>query len=204
MTLTIRRIFFAVGLAVLGDGWTMRADRARAGCPDHPTGDNPRYERSVGTYDVPDVTLVNQRGEQVALRSILTPKTPIALNFVFTTCRTVCPVMTATFARMRSELGDDGEGLRMISISIDPDHDTPGVLDEYAQRFGGGAEWQFLTGESASVLRVLKAFDAYAGAKTNHQPLTYLHGSGRADWVRIKGFPSAAELANEYRRLRTE
>jgi protein SCO1/2 len=162
-----------------------------------------RYERSVASYAVPDVTLVDQDNRPVSLGSLLAPGKGIALNFVFTTCNAVCPVMTATFARMRSELGPDGNGLRLVSISIDPDHDTPTALKSYASRFGGGRDWAFLTGDVANVLRVQKAFGAFAGAKTEHQALTFFRGPGRDDWVRIKGFASGAELADEYRRLRT-
>jgi protein SCO1/2 len=91
-----------------------------------------------------------------------------------------------------------------VSISIDPDHDTPAALQEYARRFDAGPEWRFLTGDDAEVVRVLKAFDAFVGPKTNHQPLTFMRAPARAEWVRIQGFATAAELAGEYRRLRAE
>ena len=109
--------------------------------------------------------------------------------------------MTATFARLRRELGADGATLRLVSISIDPQHDTPHELKEYAGRYGVGADWQLLTGEPDRIAAVLKAFDAFAGSKTNHQPLTFFHTPGRRDWVRLKGLASAADLAREYRRL---
>ena len=163
-----------------------------------------RYERSVGTYAIPDVTLLDQDDHRVGLASLLAPESGVALNFVFTTCNTICPVMTATFSRMRTELGPDAAGLRLVSISIDPDHDRPAVLKEYASRFGSGRDWRFLTGDGAEVVRVLKAFDAFNGARTNHQALTYFRAPGRREWVRIKGFASAAELAGEYRRLRAD
>lgn len=163
-----------------------------------------RYERAVARYALPDVTLLDQHGRPVALTSLLAPGTGVALNFVFTTCSTICPVMTATFSRMRTDLGPDAEGLRLVSISIDPDHDTPLVLKDYASRFGSGRDWAFLTGDGAQVVRVQKAFDAFAGDKTNHRALTFLRAPGRAEWARITGFASAAELASEYRRLRED
>jgi protein SCO1/2 len=195
--MTISRRFGAVLAACL---LFSHAARTIAGCPDHDVEPSTRYERSVAAYSVPDVTLVNQRSERVSLRSALAPQAGVALNFVFTTCTTVCPVLTATFARLRAELGPEADGLRLVSLSIDPEHDTPSVLRDYASRFNTGPEWTFLTGDVAQMTQVLRAFDAYTGAKTNHQALTFLRAPGRTEWVRLKGFPSAAELATEYRR----
>jgi protein SCO1/2 len=207
MRFAARRVVFYVALIILGGAAASRVPLVSAACPeDHRTQQQAlaaaRYERSVVKYTVPDVTLVNQREERVSLRALLAPESGVALNFVFATCSTICPVMTATFARMRDDLARETDELRIVSISIDPDHDTPSVLRDYANRFGSGPEWAFLTGDGAEIVRVLKAFDAYAGSKTNHQPLSFLRAPGRGEWVRIKGFASAAELAGEYRQLR--
>ena len=163
-----------------------------------------RYERSVGRYAVPEVALRNQANEPVSLTTLLAGPGGVALDFIFTSCNTICPVMTATFSRMRTTLGTDAGDLRLVSISIDPDHDTPAVLKDFASRFGIGPEWPLLTGDAGQVVRVLKAFDAYTGSKSNHQPLVFLRAPGRGEWVRIAGFASAADLASEYRRLRAE
>jgi protein SCO1/2 len=120
---------------------------------------------------------------------------------VFTTCPTICPVMTAALVRMRDVLGPDGAGMRVVSMTIDPDHDRPAVLAEYARRYHTGDGWQFVTGTPDDVGRVLKAFDAAAGSKMNHRPVVLLRAPGRAEWVRIDGLASAADLAREYRRL---
>lgn len=162
------------------------------------------YLRTEAAYTVPAVILVNQRNEPVSLPAAVEGGAPVALNFIFTTCNTICPVMTATFARLRQALGPDAAGLRMLSISIDPEHDTPQALKEYGGRYGVDADWQLLTGEADRITAVLRAFDAFAGSKTNHQPLTFFHVPGRREWVRVKGLASAADLASEYRRLRQD
>jgi protein SCO1/2 len=163
--------------------------------------DAPAYRRSVATYAVPDVSLVNQNGTPVALPALLSSDTPVVLSFVFTTCPTVCPVTTATLVRMRDVLGADGAALRLVTMTIDPDHDRPKVLADYASRHHAGAGWQFVTGTPADVERVLRAFDAGAGDKMRHRPVVLLRGAGRSEWVRIDGLASAADLAREYRRL---
>jgi protein SCO1/2 len=148
---------------------------------------------------VPDVTLQDAAGQPVSLRALVGTEKPLALNFIFTTCTTICPVMTATFAQMRRELGEPGSRLRMVSISIDPEYDRPQVLKSYADRYGAEGEWTFLTGDGADVERVLRAFGAYAGSKMNHRPLTLLKSPGEDGWVRIDGLASGGDLAHEVR-----
>jgi protein SCO1/2 len=167
-------------------------------------GETPRYVRSLETYRVPPVVLVNQQGEKVALTSVLDEDKTVLVNFLFTSCTTTCPVVTATVASMRQVLGSEGQDLRILSISIDPAHDTPKVLQAYARQHGLGSGWQLLTGDASQVRTVLKAFSALAGSTATHTPLTLLRAPGSRHWVRISGFANAAELADEYRRLRRE
>jgi protein SCO1/2 len=160
------------------------------------------YGRTVASYSVPELSLLDQGNHDVPLSDVLRDDgRPIALNFVFTTCNTICPVMTATFAKLRGELGAQASDMRFVSITIDPEHDTPGVLQRYADRYAAGADWRFLTGTVEDIVAVQKAFDAFAGSKMNHRPLTFLRAPGSSDWVRIDGFASAAELATEMRSL---
>ena len=157
-----------------------------------------RYTRSVARYQIPDVTLVDTNGSRVPLRAELDRKGPLLLQFMFTTCATVCPVLTGTFAAARERLQD----VHIVSISIDPEQDTPARLREYAGRFHAGRQWRFLTGRLEDVVAVQNAFDAYRGDKMRHLPLTFLRASPREPWVRLDGFLSAAELDAEVRRLR--
>jgi protein SCO1/2 len=150
-------------------------------------------------YDIPNVDLVEQSGTHVDLRKLLEGNTPVAVNFIFTTCTTICPVMTATFAQMRKELGADADRILLVSITVDPEHDTPSVLAEYAGHFEASSGWQFLTGSPKDIERVLKTFDAWTGTKTNHRPITLLHKQGGTHWVRLEGLASASVLAQQAR-----
>jgi len=156
-----------------------------------------RYEATTEHYLVPDVQLVDQSGTRVELQALLDTDEPLALNFIFTTCTTICPVMTATFAQMRRELGESGDDLRLVSISIDPEYDRPEQLRAYAEQFRAGEGWEFLTGDSEDIVRVLRSFDSYAGSKMNHQPITLLKRPGSASWTRIDGLASGKDLAHE-------
>jgi protein SCO1/2 len=159
-----------------------------------------RYERSVRAYTVPDVALVDSDGRSVRLRELLTIDEPVMLNFIFTTCSTICPVMVKVFADVPSRLGAAAKDVRMISISIDPENDTPANLKSYARNFGEGLRWRFLTGRLEDIKTVQRAFDTYRGDKMNHEPLTLMRHARSKSWVRIDGFANPDELVAEYRK----
>jgi len=156
-------------------------------------------ERSEAAYTVPNVTLINQHGEKVFLTELLDTDRPVMLNFIFTSCTAICPAMSATFASVQNKLGSDSEKLRMISVSIDPEYDTPRALSAYAKRFKAGPQWEFLTGSLDDSVAVQKAFDADRGDKMNHAPMTLMRATPGSQWIRYEGFARADELAEEIR-----
>lgn len=159
-----------------------------------------QLKTSVERYDVPAILLTDQDGAKVDLSTLGTAH-PVAVNFIFTTCTTICPVMSASFQRLERALGDDIGDLEMVSISIDPEYDTPEVLREYADRFGAGEHWSFLTGDADDVTTVLRAFNALSGSKMNHKPFTLFKVPGDEGWTRVEGLAGANALADEYRHL---
>lgn len=111
---------------------------------------------------VPAFTLTNQRGEPVGPDDL--HGHAWAANFVFTRCATVCPLLTAKFANLQKRLADV-PGLRFVSISVDPEHDTPEVLARYAARYEADPErWWFLTGSLEAIEQtVVKGFKVFMG-----------------------------------------
>ena len=158
-------------------------------------------ERTLVMYTVPDVSLVNQDGQKVSLPELLNSEQPVMLNFIFTSCTAICPAMSATFASVQKKLGSNSEKLRMVSISIDPEYDTPDALNAYAKRFKAGPQWEFLTGSLDDSVSVQKAFDADRGDKMNHSPMTLMRATRSSKWVRYEGFATANELAKEARNM---
>lgn len=158
------------------------------------------YKPSSQTYpEIPEVVLTDAEGNPVRLRELLAGGEPEMLNFIFTTCTTICPVMTKVFADVRTKLGHQADNLRMVSISIDPDNDTPARLKAYAQKFGADSHWTFLTGSVQDIAAVQRAFAAYDSDKMNHQPLTLLRTAPGTQWLRIDGFATPEQLVSEYR-----
>jgi len=161
------------------------------------------YKMTVQPYSIPDVTLISKDGKEVLLRDILRDDNPVLLQFIFTTCSTICPVLSATLASVQNRVTTDGRNTRLVSISIDPEHDTPKTLLAFSKRFNANENWYFLTGQRGKILQVQKAFDAYytGNNKMYHQPYTYLRSDKSHQWVRINGFLSAKDLLREYNRL---
>ncbi len=101
--------------------------------------------------EVPDFTLVNRDGQTIRRRDLA--GAPWIADFIFTRCGASCPMMSLRMAKLERELPDD-LGVRFVSISVDPEHDTPRVLEEYAQSFGAPGRWLFLTGDKPQIHRL--------------------------------------------------
>ncbi len=156
------------------------------------------YSQSQAHYQIPDVVLLNQNGEKVQLKDFLSDSEPYALNFIFTTCTTICPILTVSFSHMQRNLGDEADELQIISISIDPEYDTPNVMKNYADKVGATKNWTFLTGDFESIVAVEKAFDAYSSDKMEHRPAYFFKTSSDEKWTRIDGLASGSDLAEVY------
>jgi protein SCO1/2 len=103
---------------------------------------------------VPDFTLIDQNGQPVG-KSDLDGKVWIA-GFLFTNCPDECPLLTAEMARLQSDTAHIAD-LRLVSISVDPDRDTPAVLSQYAERFNANpGRWLFLTGDKRAIYRLAR------------------------------------------------
>src|SRR5262245_34579636 len=159
------------------------------------------YGRVPRTYQVPDVSLIDQNGRSVGLRGLLDTSRSAFVNFIFTTCGTVCPVLSAGFAGFQHSIGDGAARPLLVSITIDPEHDTPEVLHAYARRFGANDGWLFLTGSRRDIDSVMEAFEVDVPNRMNHRPVTLVHGGDPGRWRRIEGFMSVADYAKEYAAL---
>lgn len=158
------------------------------------------YKSSAHSYTLPEIVLIDMDNNKVSLSETL-GEGPVILDFIFTTCTTICPVLSATFSQVQRKLGSEAKNIRMVSITIDPEQDTPERLKEYADKFKAGSGWQFLTGSIDDIITTQKAFDAYRGDKMNHIPLTFLRSTPDGPWVRLEGFASAADVVAEYQHL---
>ena len=159
--------------------------------------------RTTAAYVVPDVSLVRQDGIQVKLREELSDERPVVLAFIFTSCTTVCPLTSHALSELQTRLGSERDRVHLVSITIDPEQDTPARLRAYAKTFKAGPEWQYYTGTREASEAAQRAFDVYRGAKMDHSPATLIRPAPGAPWVRIGGFATADQLYAELPNLAT-
>ena len=103
---------------------------------------------------VPDFEFTDSNGETIT-REDMEGKVWVA-DFIFTTCTMACPIMTGNMNLIHKSFKDDNN-VRIISISVYPEYDTPEVLKEYASRYNANTDrWHFLTGPEESVKNIIK------------------------------------------------
>jgi protein SCO1/2 len=149
---------------------------------------------------LPDVELLDQYGHKVRFYTGLVQGRTVAINFIFTTCQTICPLLGANFAKVNQLLGKDADKFLLISISVDPVNDTPANLRAYASRFGVAPAWRLLTGEKRHVDEVLRALGAYTADKIAHTP-EVLIGNGQSPWIRADGLGAPARIVELLRNV---
>lgn len=175
------------------------------GHADH--GEAPATRETGGTAEptrvrLLDLALVDADGQEQRFRSDVVEDRIVALNFIYTSCTTVCPVMSAIFAAVQEEIGDrlDRE-VRLVSISVDPAIDIPPRLKRYAERLDAGPGWTFLTGDRSRVDQVLAGLGAFTPEFEDHPSMVLVGDAGRNVWRRFYGFASPEDIVAELERL---
>jgi protein SCO1/2 len=134
--------------------------------------------REIGE-NLPEFTLLDQEGRAVAVSRLRGKQ--VVLNFIFTRCpiATMCPAATERMAQLQKAAKEAGaKDFELVSISLDPEYDTPGILKEYAQVRGlDTSNWSFLTGPDAAVRHLLAQLGVireFEGATIKHTLATVL------------------------------
>jgi protein SCO1/2 len=145
---------------------------------------------------LPSFELTDERGQRFALGDLRGQV--FAASFVFTRCQTICPVIVGKLSKIQDATRDLGPALRLVSFSVDPEHDTPPVLAAFAREHRADARrWTFLTGEYDALQEtVVRGFKTMMERGADGKPENILHGShvvlvdGAA---RIRGYYDAAD-----------
>jgi len=151
---------------------------------------------------LPDTVLTDQNDKAVKFKAEMMAERMVVINFVYTTCTTVCPVQSALFADLQQRLGErSGRDVWLISVSVDPLRDTPLRLKEFAARFKAGPGWRFLTGSRLAVDEVLKSFDVYTPNFADHPAAVMVGNPRTGEWMRLFGFPSSEQIMDKMTEL---
>lgn len=207
MTGPARIVFVFVALALLGTGAISHAQDAPGGHDPHAAHRNMmRADTQVApsgeTIEVPDKRLVAHTGEKFLLSSELIGDRIVVLDFVYTTCTTVCPVLSAILSQVQRDLGDRlGKDVILVSITVDPLRDTPQRLASYAQKMKAADGWYWLTGPKLDVDDVLKSLGVYTPNFADHPSVVLVGDAGADDWSRFVGFPGATQIVSRINEL---
>jgi cytochrome oxidase Cu insertion factor (SCO1/SenC/PrrC family) len=156
---------------------------------------NSNAYHTSGKMTIPDVELLDQDGRKIHFYSDLVKGKTVAINFIFTTCTTICPPLGATFRRVEQELGERaGRDVRLISISVDPATDTPERLKAWGAKFHAGAGWTFVTGAKPLIDELLRALGAQTARPEDHSPTVLIGNDARGQWTRTYGLARPTQL----------
>jgi protein SCO1/2 len=150
-----------------------------------------------------DTVLTDQNGRKVKLKSEVLGDKLVVMDFAYTNCTTVCPVLTALMAQVQTQLGEAaGKEVALVTITVDPARDTPARMKEYAAKHGAKPGWLWLTGPTGTVNEVLKGFDAYAPNFEDHPPLVLVGDTKTGEWTRFFGFSDPKDIVAKVNELR--
>ncbi len=123
---------------------------------------NQRTGPRWGASYFPNIPLTTHDGKSVRFFDDLIEDKVVVINFIYTSCKAVCPVETAQLRQVQKLLGDRvGRDVFMYSITIDPEHDTAEVLKKYREKFDIGPGWTFLTGKKEDIILLRKKLGLY-------------------------------------------
>ncbi|MDQ3919821.1 MAG: SCO family protein [Acidobacteriota bacterium] len=144
---------------------------------------------------VPDVEVLDETGRRLHFYRDLVRGRTVAINFIFTTCTTICPPMGATFAKVQSlAAGRAGADVQLISVSVDPATDTPERLKAWGAKFKARPGWTFVTGQLPQINELLKALGGFSGRREDHSPVVLIGNDATGVWTRANGLASPAKL----------
>jgi protein SCO1/2 len=142
-----------------------------------------------------DVELINQDGQKMRFYSDVLKNKVVIINAFFSTCTSVCPPMNRNLEKIQNALGDRlGKDVFLVSISVDPETDTPTRLKEYSQRFHARPGWLFLTGKKENVDWALYKVGQYVESKNDHTTVLIIGNEPKGLWKKAFGLAKSDEL----------
>jgi protein SCO1/2 len=159
-------------------------------------------ESRWGKGYLPNNPVVTQEGKYLSFYDDALKGKIVVLSFIYTTCRDICPVVTARLSQLEEKLGDVvGRDIFFVSVSIDPENDTPEKLKEYANAFSAGPSWLFLTGKPADMEVIRYKLGERRAKISQHRNEILLYNDATGDWERASVFGDLNTLAVTVRRM---
>ena len=157
--------------------------------------------RQTINYEVPDLPVIKQDGAERFFQREINDGRPVVMSFIFTSCSAICPMLAHTLKKVQSQLTESNQTAHLVSVTIDPENDTPSTLDDYAKKLSAGPQWDFYTGTRDVSIELQKAFNVYRGDKMNHASVILIRLKPDSAWVRLEGFLNADTVIKELQSL---
>lgn len=142
-----------------------------------------------------DLDLLDQNGRRVKFVRDVIGDHIVVINFTYTTCTTICPILDSILVNLQERLGARlGAEVTLATLSIDPVVDTPARLKQHARKLGARDGWTLLTGRKSDVDTILKGLEMWAPDIFNHPPAVIVGDQRTGVWKRLYGYPSAAKV----------
>ncbi len=152
--------------------------------------------------ELPDLEVLLQTGESKLFYSDLVKDKVVVIQFVFTECGMVCPMLGVLFSRLQKRLNNQmGTQVHLLSISIDPANDTPEKMRLWGERYHAGDGWDLITGQKQTIDQLLKSLQAFDAERNSHSALLLLGNESTGVWKRLDGTTSVAVLDEEIQKL---
>jgi cytochrome oxidase Cu insertion factor (SCO1/SenC/PrrC family) len=195
-------ILLALALALSLPAWSAEraANTVRVAAGDATAADADEASRAYFT----DLELVTQNGEDVRFFSDVLKDKIVLINFIFTHCQDACPMMTQKLKSSRALLDEQIRNrVHFISISIDPERDTPAAMKEFASRYdlADDSNWVFLTGAPENVNTIVKKLGQYTSEVENHSTLVLAGNVNDHYWMKIPPMDPPGIIAERLRLL---
>ncbi len=155
-----------------------------------------RNEAGVRKSGIPDIELIDQDGKRILFYSLMLKGKTVAINFVYTNCAAFCASQGAIFAKLQELLGDKlGKSVNLITITTDPETDTPERLKSWSEKFKAKPGWTMVTGERQAIDEILKALTGDIGRTGMHSPIVLIGQADNGVWIRDYGLADPEKLA---------
>jgi protein SCO1/2 len=145
--------------------------------------------------EIPDVEVLDQDGKKVRFYSDLIKDKVVVMTFFFTSCTLVCPPQGRSLAKLKSSLAERfGKDVFFISVSRDPENDTPERLKNWGSRFGAGGGWTLVTGEKGVMTRLVWDFTGEGLGQQMHSPILLIGNDRTGVWTETEGLSAPEEI----------
>lgn len=153
-----------------------------------------------------NLELINQDGETVRFFDDVLRDKVVVINFIFTSCEGACPLMTHKLTLVRDQFeGQIGDSLQFVSLSIDPERDTPAAMKEFARTHQADHDgWLFLTGDPGNLENIIRRLGQFTDDIEAHSTMMLAGNVNAAHWMKIQPHEMPPQIAERIRRLLEE